>query len=320
MAIRIGLLGAGSVGLAHLESLATNPEAQVVGICDNNRARAEAAAQRVGASVHINYRSLLESERLDALVVCVPPFARSEPESAAARAGIHLLLEPPVALSVEKARQIQKEVEKAGVVASVAYPWRYLSGADRARELLKDRRAALVRGLRLGAAPRQGWRRKRESCGGLMLLDAGHLLDLARCLAGDVAAVFAQQSQGVVAADAADYDIEDVSVATLRFRSGAVGEVIAAAVAPREESLLSVTAGELELRLTPESLEVVEAGKRTSLQHSEAGLAACQRAFLEAVKAGEPARVRSSFGDAVRTLEAALAVNESAQTGKVVNL
>jgi predicted dehydrogenase len=91
-------------------------------------------------------------------------------------------------------------------------------------------------------------------------------------------------------------------------------------VAPREESLLSVIAGELELRLTPESLEVVEAGKRTSLQHSEGGLAACQRAFLEAVKAGEPARVRSSFADAVGTLEVALAVNESAQTGKVVNL
>jgi predicted dehydrogenase len=99
-------------------------------------------------------------------------------------------------------------------------------------------------------------------------------------------------------------------------------------VAPREESLLSVIAGDLELRLTPESLEVVEAGQRITVQHTEPatapagkpGLAACQTAFLEAVKSGEPRLVRSSFADAARTLELALAANESAQTGKVISL
>jgi predicted dehydrogenase len=50
------------------------------------------------------------------------------------------------------------------------------------------------------------------------------------------------------------------------------------------------------------------------------GLAACHRAFLDAVKSGEPGPVRSTFADAVRTLEAALAANESAQTGKVISL
>lgn len=318
MAIRIGLIGAGRVGRSHLESLKSHPDAQVAAVCDNNRARAEAAAQPFGASVHIHFRTLLESERLDALIVCLPPFARGEPETAAARAGIHMLLEPPPALSVEKAREIQKEIEKAGVVASVAHPWRYLSGADRARELLKGRRISLVRGWRLGAVPPPGWRRRRESCGGQMLLEAAHLLDLARHLAGEAAAVYALQFQGTPAAGAPDCDIEGVSVAVIRFRSGAVGEVVAAAPAPREETLLSVIAEELELRLTAESLQTTEAGKLTLLQHSEPGLAACQRAFLEAVKSGGPGLVRSSYADAVRTLEVAIAANESAQTGKVV--
>jgi predicted dehydrogenase len=293
---------------------------QIVAVCDNDRALAEAAAKPFGASVHIHYRTLLESERLDGLAICLPPFARGEPEIAAARAGIHLLLEPPVALSVERARQIQKDIEKSGVVASVAHPWRYLSGTDVARELLKDRRVALMRGWRLGPAPEAGWRTKRESCGGQLLLEATHLLDLARYFGGDVASVYGMQSQGMLAARVPNYDIEDVSVAAIRFRSGAVGEVTAANVAPREETLLSVVAGDLEIRLTAESLETIEEGRRAVVRHSEAGLAACQRAFLEAVKSGNAKLARSSYADAVQSLAVAVAANESALTGKVVSL
>ena len=225
-----------------------------------------------------------------------------------------------MALSVERARQIQKDIEKSGVVASVAHPWRYLSGTDVARELLKDRRVALVRGGRLGPAPAPGWRTKRESCGGQLLLEATHLLDLARYFGGDVASVYGMQFQGMVAARVPNYDIEDVSVAAIRFRSGAVGEMIAADVAPREETLLSVIAGDLEIRLTAESLETIEAGRRTVVRHFEPGLAACQRAFLEAVKSGNPKLARSSYADAVQSLAVAVAANESAQTGKVVSL
>ncbi len=153
-----------------------------------------------------------------------------------------------------------------------------------------------------------------------MLLEATHLVDLARCFGGDVASVFGMQSQGMVAARVPNYDIEDVSVAALRFRSGAVGEVIAADVAPREETALSVIAGELEFRLTAESLETIQAGSRAVVQHAEPGLAACQRAFLEAVKSGNPKLVRSSYADAVQSLAVAVAANESAQSGKVVTL
>ena len=263
---------------------------QIAAICDNDCVRAEAAAKPFGASVHIHYRTLLESERLDALAVCLPPFARGEPESAAARAGIHLLIEPPVALSVERARQIQKEVEKSGVVASVAHPWRYLSGTDSARELLKDRRVALVRGWRLGPAPEPGWRTKRESCGGQLLAQAAHLLDLGallrrrRCLGLRHAVL-----QGTVAARVPNYDIEDVSVAAIRFRSGAVGEAIRGG--------RGAARGNIALRHRRRNGDSADGrmardhrgGKaRAVIRHAEPGLAACQRAFLEAVKSGNP--------------------------------
>ena len=156
MTIRIGLIGAGRVGRAHLERLATFPDVQVAAVCDNDRGRAESAAAPFGAAVHINFRTLLEAERLDVVFVCLPPFARGEPEILAARAGVHLLVAAPVAASVEKAREVQKEIETAGVIASVACPWRHFSGTDSARELLADRRIVLVRAWHFGPAPLEG--------------------------------------------------------------------------------------------------------------------------------------------------------------------
>ena len=320
MAIRIGLIGAGRQGRAHLDGLAALGDVQVVSVCDNDRARAESAAAPFGASAHINFRTLIEAERLDAVFLCLPPFARGEPEVLAARAGIHLFATGPVASSVEKARQVQSEIEKAGVLVSVASPWRYFSGTDRARELLADRKIALVAGRSFGALPGAEWRRRRESSGGYFVQEASDLVDLARHLVGEIATVSAAASEGMAAAREPDCDIEDALVAVLRFRNGAVGEIVSSHVVPYGESVLSVVADGMEVRISAESLDVNRRGCTMQQEHAGASLRKAQEAFLEAVKSGNSDGVRCNYADAVRTLEVCLAAAESARTGKVVSL
>ena len=202
----------------------------------------------------------------------------------------------------------------------MAYPWRYLAGADLARELLENRRIAVVRGVCQAPVPPAGWRRRKESSGGQMVLEATDLLDMARCFGGELAAISAVRFQGIIAARVSDYDIEDAIAAAIRFCTGAVGELIVTNISPRPESALTIIADDLELRLTEEALEVVEPGKRTTLQHPEPGLLACQRSFLEAVRTGDAKLVRTPYAEAVRTLEAALAANKSAESGNVIVL
>jgi len=303
-----------------METLAGFPDARIAAVCDSDRALAESAAEPFGATAHINFRTLIESERLDAVLVCLPPFARGEPEIFAARAGIHLFVAGSVALSVEKARQVQKEIENAGIVACVASPWRYLSGTDRARELLEGKKIALVRGWRFGPVPPSGWRCRRDSSGGYFVQYATNLVDLARYLVGEVTTVSAMSSEGIAAESRADYDIEDAPTATLRFRNGAVGQIVAATVAPESETALSVVADDVEARITPTALEVRRPGRRSREDHAGAALRTTQEAFLEAVRTGDTGAVRSDYADAARTLEVALAAVESAETGKVVSL
>lgn len=319
MAIRLGLIGAGRAGRMHVDGLAAFPDVKIAAVCDTDRARAEAVALPFGASAHINFRTLLEAERLDAVVVCLPPNSRGEPECAAARAGIHLLVEPPVALTAEKARLIQKEVEKAGVVAVAAYPGRCYSGTEGARELLKERRIALVRAVHM-APPPEGWRRRREAAGGQFLLEATDLIDLARHLAGEMSTVAAVQFEGILAARLADYAIEDALTAVVRFRGGAVGEFVSSCLSPQSEHGLTILADGMQLVLTEKSLEVVESGRRTILEHTGSPIQAMHQSFLEAVKGGRPRPALASFADAVRSLEAALAAHEAAASGRVVSL
>ena len=320
MTIRMGIIGAGSIGRVHLESWASMPEIQIAAVCDSDRALAESAAKPFGATVHIDFRTLLEAERLDAVCVCLPPIGRGEPEIIAARAGINLFVAGTIALNIEKARQVQKEVESSGIVTCVAGTWRYLSGTECARKFLGEKRIGLVRGRRFGPVPPEGWRTRRESSGGYFAQEAVDLIDLARYLVGDVTHVSAMQSEGIVAADHPDYDIEDALVAVLRFRNGAIGEIVAADVAPYEKTTLAIVADAEEVRITPESLETFQPGSQRRQAHSGDPLRKAQEAFLKAVKTGKTDDVRCDYADAVRTLEVVLAAQESAQSGKVIAL
>lgn len=319
MAIRVGLIGAGRSGRVHLDNLTSFPDVEVVAVCDNDRALAEAIAAPYGAKVHISYRTLLEAERLDALFVCLPPFARGEAECAAARAGIHLMLDHPVALNVEKARQIQKEIENSGVVAAVASRWRYLSGVARAKEVLGDRRIAIVRGVRQGPPP-EGWRRKQGASGGRFLQEVSDLLDLARYFGGELMSVSAVDFQGLLAQRLPEYDVEDAAAAIFRFQSGAIAEIVSHDLLAKEECFLDVLTDSLQIRITPNEMIVVEPGRRHEIAHDEQGIHACQDAFLDAVKSGSAKSLKSSYSDAVRALEASLAAKQSAQTGRVMSL
>ncbi|MHA1553787.1 MAG: hypothetical protein ACTSU0_05190, partial [Alphaproteobacteria bacterium] len=117
-----------------------------------------------------------------------------------------------------------------------------------------------------------------------------------------------------------DYDIEDALAAVVRFRNGAVGEMVSADISPCVESVLSITADRFEIRITPESLEIIEPGQRTRVNHSGIALRTAEEAFLEAVKTGNSNIIRSDYANAVRSLEVSLAAIESAQSGKIVTL
>ena len=321
MTIRVGFIGAGGIARSHRQSLGRMPEAKIVSICDVDRGRAEAAAEPLGASVHTDFRAMIETEELDAVYICVPPAFHGDAELVAAAAGLHLFIEKPVCLSMDKARENLKAIEEAGVVCAVGYHWRFMSGVDEARRFMQGKPIAMVRGRWIGGMPGVEWWRVREKSGGQAVEQTTHIFDLARYFAGEVRSVYAVGYQGILAARVPDYDIEDASAVVLRFASGSIGSIASADIAGMGYgAALTVFSDDCAVKVDQQGVDILGKGDKTRLDNQGSATDRENAAFLKAVESGDAAGIRSDYADAIRTLEVTLAVNESMRTGEPVEL
>ena len=185
---RIGLIGAGNVGRRHAQVLCSFPDVHFTGITDAFPLKAAALASEAGCRVFGSVEQLLDAG-VDAVYVCVPPFAHGAPETAVLSAGVPLFVEKPLAVTAETAELVGARVAAAGVPTAVGHHWRYLQVVDRARRLLDGRTPRLVGGTWLDKVPPVGWWPIRDQSGGPVVEQAIHVLDLARVLAGEVSEV-----------------------------------------------------------------------------------------------------------------------------------
>jgi len=156
--VRVGFVGTGGIAQTHLDALSRIEGVQLVAFCDVEASRAESAAARFGGRAYTDYAPMLREEPLDALYVCVPPYAHGEVELLAAERGIHLFVEKPVARTLECAREVESAIQKAGVLSAVGYHFRYYEATQRARERLQGLPIGMVIGYWHGGMGCQsGW-------------------------------------------------------------------------------------------------------------------------------------------------------------------
>lgn len=317
--LRIGFVGAGGIAHRHFGVLATMDDVTIAGIADPDAARAADAAERTGARAFAGHDEMIAALELDALLICVPPFAHGAPERAAIAAGLPFLVEKPLSLEAALACEIDEAVRRAGLVTAVGYHWRYLDTVDEARRLLADNPAHLLTGYWLDQTPPPDWWRRADRSGGQIVEQATHVIDLARFLAGDVTEVF-----GLVASRPRDdfpgLDVATASTAALRFASGAIATLSATCLLRWNHRIgLHVFADGLAIELTDHDL-MVDVGRGRPVRRAEGDPVWRQdRAFLDAVRGGENC-IRTPYAEALQTHLVALAVAKSARTGAPVTV
>lgn len=320
MAVRIGFVGSGGIAGNHMRQLATLGNAQMVAFCDIVRDRAEAAAKQYGGKAYTDYREMYEGETLDAVFICVPPFAHTDQEVLAAERGLALFVEKPVAVALEKAEEIEAAIERHGSVSSVGYHFRYMTSTQKAKEILRDREVGLARGSWVGGMPGVHWWRVIGESGGQMVEQTTHIFDLARYMLGEVTSVHAAARTGLMT-DVEDYDVHDASVTDLTFESGAIASITSACIVSAggrvgldlytKEVTLRIGSGNLEI-LWPGRTEILQSGNNPYLEEDEA--------FLVAIESGDRSKILSPYADAVRTLKVTLAANRSISERTVISL
>jgi len=317
--LRVGLVGAGLIANRHADVLGTFDDVAIVGVCDPHRERAGALADRAGAALFSDAHELLDRAQVDAIFICVPPFAHGEPERAAIDFATPFFVEKPIGTDVATADAVSEAVHREGVLTGVGYHWRYLDTFDEARELLVDRPARLAVGYWLDATPPPPWWCLQDMSGGQMVEQATHVLDLARCLIGEVTSVYAASAR-TPRVEFAGADIADVSTATLRFATGAVGSVSSTCLLDwRHRVAIHLFCESLAIELSEFDISV-DVGQGASPRRARGDpLARQDRAFLDAVR-GRPNRIRVSYAEALRTHRLACAIAQSAAEGAPVSV
>lgn len=319
MPVRVGFVGAGGIANAHMNALQAVDDVQIVAVADLDHERAESVASRFVAKAYSDYRQMLSEERLDALYVCVPPFAHEEQELIAANRGIHLFVEKPVALTLDKAREIRSAIIENKIISAVGYHWRYQSSTQRAKEILDGRKIGMVLGYWMGGFPQVAWWRRLEQSGGQMVEQTTHIFDLARYLCGEVSEVYAAFANRD-SRDIPRFNIYDVGTATLKFTNGVVGTISNTCLLAVPYTVgLHVVARDLVLEIHGD-LKVIEPGHTEIFTGGVNAIHEENKAFIEAIRTGDSSGIRSTYEDAVKTLAVTLACNESARTGKTVKI
>lgn len=229
--LRTGILGCGSFAPQHARVLMElSDQVELAAVCDRHLDRAERLSRDFtggSAAVYTSPQELIERAKLDILVVTLPPYGHSGEVEMAARHGIHLLIEKPIALSSEAAWRMVAAAEEAGVRTQVGFKFRFGAAVEALKEKLQSGEAGrpgLFSARYFANALHSPWWRIREKSGGQLFEQGIHMLDLARYLMGETAAVYCRQ-ENLFHQDVPDYTSEDVSATVISFQNGSLGVV-----------------------------------------------------------------------------------------------
>ena len=340
--VRIAVIGAGAFGQRHCAYLKGEPLAEIAAIADPGAAAA-AYAHAEGFRYFADYREMLDAIKPDGAIIASPNALHVPMGLACAERKLHMLIEKPLADTVEAARELSAAAERAGIALLVGHHRRYNPVLEKAREIVRGGdigRLTAVVALWLIRKPDEyfdvAWR--REAGGGPILINLIHDIDDLRFICGEIVSVQAMTSNAV-----RGFAVEDTAAMTLRFAGGALGTVMVSDTVPAPWSW-EIASG--ESRMYPQRPEncYLFAGTAASLtvpklelwryEHEQAWTAPLQREIFE-VSAEDPlarqlrhfCRVirgeeapRITGADATRTLAATLAASESAITGRAVAL
>ncbi|HUT34746.1 MAG TPA: Gfo/Idh/MocA family oxidoreductase [Planctomycetota bacterium] len=322
MAIKVAFIGSGGIAGYHLSHLVKIQDVQLVGFCDVQADRAKAKARQHKAKAYSDHRRMLDATKPDAVYVCTPPFAHGQFELDVVARGCHLFVEKPIATTMDTAIGVRDAVEKAGVVSAVGYQDRYQDIIAKLKALLRKRKVATAMGYWMGGMPGVAWWRVKAQSGGQHAEQTTHIFDMVRYLFGEARTVFAAASRGLMA-DVPNYDVEDLSAATLVLQSGLVATVYSACCLKAGGKVgMDIFCTDARIEYVERASVTVREASRTEEFRNVADYGqAIDEAFIGAIRTkGKENKVLSPYADACKSLALSLAVDRSLATGQPVEL
>jgi len=230
--LRSAIIGCGKIAQVHALSLQHIEETELVAVQSRNAEKAAAAATRFSVKPYTDIAEMIQKERVDVVVVCTPHPAHREPAITAMQNGAHVLTEKPLAVSLEDCDAMMKAATKYGKQLGMVSQRRFYPSCRRIKQAIDDGKLGTPM---LGTVVMYGWRDEKyygsdpwrgswkQEGGGVLVNQAPHQLDLLQWYMGSEM----EELYGVWQNINHPYiEVEDTAVAIIRFKNGAVGNIV----------------------------------------------------------------------------------------------
>ncbi len=339
--LRIGIVGCGTIADIHAQAIGQSGNAELISIYSRSEINARRVGEKYQTKWTTDWQKFISDNTLDAVSVCTPNGNHLDYTKKAAQEGKHVILEKPIEITMERAKETINICEKQGVKLAVIYQNRFIPRIQRLKKHIDD---GIIGKIFMGDAYIK-WFRTQDyydsgawrgtfalDGGGVLINQAIHTVDLLQWLMGDVVSVFGH----IGTYTHNRLEGEDNAVATLRFKSGAIGVIQAStSVQPAQSQRIEIHGQKGSAILDGDSARIwiedilipdEETEKKAS---TSAGSTSPLAGFsiephTEQFKAISNAILRNeappvSGSDSLKSLAIVLSVYESEKTGSLVD-
>jgi predicted dehydrogenase len=229
--LKTALVGCGKVGHLHAAALQSLPESEFVAVCGRTVEKAKTFAEKYHVAAFTDVNEMISKAKVEAVCICTPHPEHAAPTIAAARLGVHVLVEKPLASSLADCDAMLAAAKENKTIISTVYQRRFYPPCQRIRRAIDD--GKLGKPV-LGVATIFGWRDEayyksdpwrgswQHEGGGVLVNQSPHQLDLLLWYFGEVEEVFGYWSN----LNHPYIEVDDTAIAVVRFKNGALGNIV----------------------------------------------------------------------------------------------
>ncbi len=246
--LRYGVIG-GAMGAAHMRGIRLSNNSELVAACDVDEGVLNDVQAEFGLpdqACYPEFRGLLQHPGLDAVIVASPDFYHEEQVVSALEAGLDVLCEKPMALTIPECSRMLQAAERTGRKLMIGQVCRYAPGFKMAKKLVENGEIGDLFFVEseyahdYAYAPgKDNWRKDPARPREPVLGGGCHAVDLLRWIAGDPSEVSAYANHKMLL----DWPVNDTTVGILRFPQGVIGKVFVSIGVKRNYTMRSVFYG-----------------------------------------------------------------------------
>lgn len=334
--MKVAVIGCGNVSVMHFNALRDNPDTEIVAVADIKPERADKKAEEFGAKAYYDFDLLLENEELDCVHICTPHYLHTPMAIKALNKGINVLLEKPCSVSTEEIEELRKAEKSSGKQLGICFQNRYNTCVRDAKRIIESGEMGAVKSVRAFVT----WMRDEKyysddwhgtldkECGGVLINQSIHTMDLVQYLGGKCKKVTAHVSTdkfgGII-------EVEDTANVLLELENGASVVFYATlAFAENSEVFIEISLENGKLRLEGEKLYKIDkdgnftevTGKTDAVYHGQrywgSGHSVLINDYYYCLKSGDKFEINAVEGSRAAMIVAAC--YESSRSGKPIEI